>query len=204
MNKNNLSLKEERYSNNIKSLLLENKISQVFYEELDYETDSEFWEYSNHIHSIDMNIILLLDNGELVQIKWDNEFYPYGLGLEKINQLNYRKGIKTIDVSSNHNWNNLLNNKIKKINVLWDSCKTTRTEIKKIGFIKYTKRKTIEIRLPQSWEIEFENSKLWISAIEITNENTRNFWADHLSVFFKREDALNFGISKNSDSFNPI
>ena len=60
--------KEQEYYERIKSSFIGQTIKEVYYEELDYDTDSEFWEMSNEIHSVDMNVIFRLDNDQLLQI----------------------------------------------------------------------------------------------------------------------------------------
>lgn len=78
---NEIPQNEIDYINSISSSFIGQKIKEVFYEELNYE--SEYWNYSNNIHSVDMNVILQIENGKLLQIKWDNEFYCYELVLKK-------------------------------------------------------------------------------------------------------------------------
>ena len=97
--------KEKKYYDRIKTNLIGQKIKEVFYEELNYETELEYWEYSNEIHSVDMNVIFQLENGQIIQIKWDNEFYCYGIGFETLNGITNRDGFKTIRVTENPNWN---------------------------------------------------------------------------------------------------
>lgn len=95
--------KEEEYIESIDSNFVGRKIKKVFYEEINYEIDSEFWEHSQNIHSIDMNVIFQLDNGKLLQIKWDNEFRCYGIGFEELSEIRFREGFKTINVTANQN-----------------------------------------------------------------------------------------------------
>ncbi|UFH32804.1 hypothetical protein LNP04_03535 [Chryseobacterium sp. C-71] len=88
--------KEVEYIESIDSNFVGRKIQKVFYEEINYEIDSEFWEHSQNIHSIDMNVIFLLDNGKLLQIKWDNEFRCYGIGFEELSEIKIREGLKLL------------------------------------------------------------------------------------------------------------
>ena len=113
-----MSNKELKYYHRINSTFIGRKIIEVYYEELNYETNSEYWEYSTDIHSVDMNVIFRLDNNELIQIIWDNEFYCYGIGFEKLTVINKRERIKTISLTENPNWKKLINKKITEINVL--------------------------------------------------------------------------------------
>tara|TARA_B100000953_G_scaffold298155_1_gene294390 strand:- start:432 stop:626 length:195 start_codon:yes stop_codon:yes gene_type:complete len=61
--------KEQKYYNRILSKLIGRSIVGVFYEELDYQNNLEYWEFSKDIHSVDLSIIFRLDNNDLIQIK---------------------------------------------------------------------------------------------------------------------------------------
>jgi hypothetical protein len=189
--------KEKKYYDRIKSSLIGQKIKEVFYEELDYETELEYWEYSNEIHSIDMNVIFQLENGQIIQIKWDNEFYCYGIGFEILKGITKRDGFKTIDVTENPNWKNLIGKKISGINILWDISEGITTEYCGNRIVKSENTIT---KLPQSWEFKFENSKIWISALEIKDGETDSFWADHLSVFFTNNGQEKHELIKNAST----
>ncbi|MEJ4087644.1 hypothetical protein [Galbibacter orientalis] len=100
--------KESKYYDRIKKELVGQKVSEVYYEEINWETDdSEFWELSADIHSVDMNVIFLMDSGKLIQIMWDSEFYSYGVGFAIIDKLEKEKeGLKILNVSESKNWKN--------------------------------------------------------------------------------------------------
>ena len=173
--------KEQKYYERIKSSFIGQTIKEVYYEELDYDTDSEFWEMSDEIHSVDMNVIFKLDNDELVQIKWDNEFYCYGIGFENLQEIIKREGFKTINVSNNSNWEKLIGKTINEIKVLWDISKVVTATYSGNKIIKTENSIT---KLPQTWELNLDNEKVWISALEIDDDKRTNFCADHLSVIF--------------------
>ena len=78
--------KQINYLNKINSIFVGQKIKNVHYEVILYE-DQEYWEFSNEIHSVDMNIILELDNDKFFKVLWDNEFECYGIGVYEINEL---------------------------------------------------------------------------------------------------------------------
>ncbi|OJJ20170.1 hypothetical protein BKI52_17000 [marine bacterium AO1-C] len=167
---------EQIYYQQIQDFLLSRRVTEVFYEELDYQDGQGHWEESNECHSLDLNIILQLDNQELVQIKWDNEFYAYGLGLEKVSQLNPREGIKIINASSHQNWTSLINQRIVSIHIYWDECNSSDTNF-----------------LPTVWEVQFEHHhKIWIATVEIYEGKMTSFWANHLTIFFSREEAIKY------------
>ncbi|THV58246.1 hypothetical protein EZV76_12310 [Flagellimonas alvinocaridis] len=190
--------KKLKYYERINSTFIGRKIIEVYYEELNYETDSEYWEYSTDIHSVDMNVIFRLDNDELIQIKWDNEFYCYGIGFEKLTELNKREGIKTISLTENANWKNLTDKTITEMIVLWDE--SFSQELHKVNDEFIPKGENKKITLPQTWQIAFGNQKIWISALEIKEDGTDSYWADHLTILFTNNGQEKYQLIKNAST----
>ncbi|UKM66584.1 hypothetical protein GSB9_03174 [Flavobacteriaceae bacterium GSB9] len=191
--------KELKYYDRINSTFIGRKIIEVFYQELDYETDSEYWEHSSDLHSVDMNVIFRLDNNELIQIKWDNEFYCYGIGFDKLTELKKKEGFKTISLTDNLNWKKLKEKKITEIVVLWDE--SYSQEVEKVNNEFVTKGEKKPIKLPQTWQIEFGNEKIWISALEIKeNKKDNYYWADHLTIIFTDKEQENYKLIKNAST----
>ena len=185
--------KEHKYYTAIKDLVIGRRIKDVYYEELDYQNDLEYWELSPDTHSIDLNIIIQFDNQDFVQIKWDNAFHCYGIGLERLEELNYRESIKTIKLSANKNWSALIDQEVTEVNVLWDLQDTREHHF--INLLKKTKKLTSI--LPQTWEVKFSNDHtIWISALEIRENEEPSYWADHLTVFFTDQGQEKHGLKK--------
>lgn len=67
-----------------------------------------------------MNVIFKFGNARLLQLKWDNEFYCYGIGFEEIEKLHQREGFNTINVSQNLNWKSLIGKTITSVDIYWD------------------------------------------------------------------------------------
>ena len=151
-----------------------------------------------------MNVIFQLENSQIIQIKWDNEFNCYGIGLENLKEITKRKGIKTIRVTENINWKKLIGKRISGINILWEINEGTITEINSKWIFKFTKTINVTSKLPQSWEIKFENSIIWISALEIKDEETEFFCADHLSVFFTNNGQEKYELIKKASTQHSI
>jgi len=178
--------KEKEYYKSIKSLLIGRKIKDIYYEELDYKDDLEYWELYPDTHSIDMRVVLKLDNQDLIQIMWDNEFYCYGIGLNRLDELSTIENFKTIKVSDNPNWTALLGEEITEITVFWDIEDAIEYHYKNN---RLTNSKKIRITLPQTWELTFNNDNnqtIWISALELRDKEP-TFWADNLTVFFANQ-----------------
>ena len=176
--------KEQKYYNRILSKLIGRSIVDVFYEELDYQNKLEYWEFSKDIHSVDMNIIFRLDNNDLIQIKWDAEFYSYGVGFENLSQIEDKDLTKIISIKENNNWKKVLNEKITDLIIYWDNCTENNSNQGKNNSEKNF------IQIPSIWEIEFQEQKIWISTFEIKEESDNIFWADHLTIFFNDKNEL--------------
>lgn len=192
--------KESKYYDRIKSELIGQMICEVYYEEVNWETDySEFWEFSTDIHSVDMNVIFRLENGKLIQIMWDNEFYSYGVGFTIIDKLEKEKeGFKTLNVSESGNWKKLIGKKISGIGILWDISEGITTEYQNDRIVKSENTIT---KLPQTWELSFDKNKIWIATLEIKeNESDNYYWADHLTILFSNEAQEKYKLCENASS----
>ncbi|MFI2742311.1 hypothetical protein ACG2LH_06190 [Zhouia sp. PK063] len=173
--------KELDYYQKIHNAFIGRKIVDVYYEELDWPgNENEYWEYSATIHSVDINVNFKLDNDQLIRIKWDNEFYAYGIGFDMITNREETEGLKIISLKEHRNWKSLINKTITEIVVLWDGNGNT-------------------IKLPLSWQIEFNNEKLWIATLEIyENEENNYYWANHLTVLFTHKDQEKYELVKKA------
>ncbi|UUC45967.1 hypothetical protein [Flavobacterium cerinum] len=193
-----MTKKEQNYYAKIKSDLIGQKIKRVFYDELHYATDDHFWEHSDSIHSVDMNILLEFENGKICQIKWDDTFYCYGIGFTILSDLEENKQLKTIEVTHHKNWSGIIDSELTKITVFWDESNDFQHTNKEMaGMTNNT------IRLPLTWQMEFDKQQLWISALEIQENGYTSYWADHLTVFFNKEqlEKYNNPIQKDSEPY---
>lgn len=184
--------KEVNYHNRIISTFIGQKIEAIFYEEINYEENKEYWEFSKIIHSIDMNVIMKFSNGKLIQLFWDNEFESYGIGFIEIFELETKEGYKLIQVSDNINWKNIIGKTISAIKVYWDESESQSLQ-KVFNYLIPIGRKT-HIRLPLTWEINFEGENLWISTLELRENGNPYYWADHLTIMFSEDDANKYSL----------
>lgn len=195
--------KKELYYEKIRNNLIGHKISEVFYQEINYEKIIEYWDFAPMIHSVDMNIIFKLENGKIIQIKWDNEFYCYGIGFEIIDKINNQEGFKIINLTSNSVWTNLINNEIAGINILWDIDENVKQETLKNNKVVSTRE--ISIHVPQTWEIRFEKGeKIWISALEIKDDKQFFYWQDHLTLFFDNDGQEKYELIKKASAQHAV
>lgn len=199
MTTNEIPQKETEYLNRINSIFINQKIEEVYYQELDYKMESEFWEYSSDIHSVDMNLILKLTNGKLIQIKWDNKFYCYGVGFEEITEINTKKELRLINVTNNKNWRNKIGKMILCIDVYWDESESH--EYQKTFGLLIPKRKKKQIRLPLTWAIKFQSDIVFISAFEIRKEGENYYRADNLTVVFNEAETKKYNLLNNAGRY---
>lgn len=178
---------EDEYIDRINSTFVGREIVKIFYEEINYSINSTCWEHSKNIHSIDMNVIFQLDNGNLLQIKWDNEFGCYGIGFEELTEIKLKDGFKIINVTENENWINKINQEICSVEVNWETIHSREYQPFLTVYIPKLKKKIT--RLPMTWKIKIQEEYIWISAIEIKESKNIYYTADHLSVFFKEDDV---------------
>jgi hypothetical protein len=179
-----MNKKENTYQRNIDDILVGRSIKEVHYVCVDYQSEIEIWNLNSGIHSIDMYISFVLDNDVIAQIKWDNEFHCYGLGIAQIDNLDGYTGYDLVEMTSNHKWKQLKDIQISNVQVFWDRDKLNYVEIQDNVTTKTGNEK---VTLPQTWEIKFEDKKsIWISAFEIRDDESPNYWADNLTVFFER------------------
>ncbi|WP_417354638.1 hypothetical protein [Flavobacterium sp.] len=165
---------ENQYYQFIKDNLISHKISEVFYEELNSFDNDGQWDLSDGIHSVSMNVVLVLQNGKIVRIKWDSTFYSFGVETDLLQKIENNENYRTINVTQHFNWENYLGKTIKSVEVLWYN------------------------QVPQTWKIEFEdNMTIWISTLEIelyTKEH--RYMADHLTVFFNGLNVKEYFVDK--------
>lgn len=68
----------------------------VFHKELEYKTNLKHWEFLKNVDSVDRNIISRFNNNDLIQIKWNAEFYSYGIGFEHFSDIVEEKDLSLI------------------------------------------------------------------------------------------------------------
>ena len=190
---------KHKYYDRIRNNLIGRKIKEVFYQEINYNESAEYWNFAPMIHSVDMNVIIKLDNDKIIQIKWDNEFYCYGIGLENIDKIDNQEGFKTINLTLNSAWINLIDKEITGIKVLWDIDEHAKEQTMDKGRVISTRE--FSIHVPQTWEIEFESDKkIWISALEIMENGDAHYWDDHLTLFFDNNGQEKYELIKKASA----
>jgi len=196
---------KKQYYQNIKEQFIGASIQEVYYEVLNTFDESDTyldWEISQNIHSIDMNIIFKLDNGKLIQLFWDSNFYCYGIGLEVLSHFEEKESIKLINVSENVKISGIIGYRISDILVSWDILESYDVDNKGHFDNTHIARNYV----PTLWQILFnENINMWIATLEISDNKDPYHWADHLTVFFNRTEIVKYKLElENVISVNSV
>lgn len=170
---------EEEYYNSLCGNLLGRKIEKAYYQQVSHRNKPEYWRLSEFYHSVEMNVVLLLDNKELVQINWGSEYGTCAVEFERLNQLSDHESLSTMMVPAGEAWDELIQQKITEIKVHLLSGAS--------GF------------LPHALELNFENDEaVWIAAMEIEENSAPYYAADHLTVLFHQEFADKYRLEEKS------
>lgn len=189
-----MEISESEFYNNIRTSLIGKRISHVQYQELDYEDNLEYWEFSQSIHSVNMNVILTLHDKSIVQFNWDYYFDFYGVGIKLLESIDKREGLKTVSILSQH-WKQVFNIPIKDVFVYWSESDSETQYFENDKLVNVVPEK---IRLPQTLELQFENDEsIFITAIEIKPRDVI-YWSDHLTVLFDKMDFIKYGLHLDS------
>ena len=115
----------------------------------------------------------------MCHVTWGAEFVQYGLSIRRSPQ-RYTGLIRVWDVSHGSRWTPLLGQGIAAADVFWGS----------IEFEDGSER----IDYPQSLRLTFESgARVYLSAYEVRGDDFRMGCMDHVTVFFDRAVAGEFG-----------
>ncbi|MFK7936239.1 MAG: hypothetical protein AB8G22_22175, partial [Saprospiraceae bacterium] len=117
------------------------------------------------------------------------------IGFEEVAEIFQKESTKVIDVSNNPNWTPIIGERIRGIIAYWDTFNGTTTTYLESGIAL---QKETFIKLPLVWEIEFTGRKIWISTLEIKDDRTNIFWADHLTIFFTQKAQEKYELIRKS------
>ena len=159
-------------------------VLRVEYSEILYEPANPKPYYPTqftNLDSVDFSIFFHTDKDKLIEIYWDNIFYPSGIGI-KINEPSDFSGNIKWDVSGNDLWKKFIGTNISDINVTWETVtkreeKTGKTE----GFV-----------YPQDIKIIFSIDKsIFVSAAGFLDQGNKEVYGmlDNLTVTDNEELA---------------
>lgn len=95
---------------------------------------------------MDYGLIFQFNNKRYYEIIWDSEYFQFGLNVKEKKQLEEIERIKIWDVSNDFHWTNILERKIKSVNIHW---KSVEQENRIIDY-------------PQDIEMVFEMGKIYL------------------------------------------
>ena len=161
--------------------LIDKRIVQVRYYEIEYQDNENMWSYDKRFDSLDYGLDLLTDDDSLFAISWGSEFYQYGISPDK-NNLPKSNGCRFIDVTKTSRWSDFLNINIADVRIAW-------SWIQEFGLFKK------KIYYPQDLILSFESQrKIFISALQIENDDSFMGMTDNITVFFDGGTAKKFKV----------
>jgi hypothetical protein len=173
-------MKESDFENQFRDLIGK-RIVQVRYYEIEYQDNENMWSYDERFDSLDFGLDLLTDDDSLFAISWGSEFYQYGISPDK-NNLPKSNGYRSINVTKTSRWSDFLNINIADVRIAW-------SWIHESGLFKK------KIYYPQDLILSFESQrKVFISALQIENDNSFMGMTDNITVFFDGGTAKKFKV----------
>ena len=158
------------------SELIDQKIKEVYYWEIDYDTDSPEYDCGDS-HSLDFGVSFITETNEEFYIIWDKQYFQFDIKFSKgsfRSEMKEGTNPKIHDVSKHPLWVELINHPIKSAESIWDN----------------------QTKAPREIVTTFDNNKTVIfSCIEVRKDGTVFEFADHISVFFSLESARRFGVN---------
>ena len=97
-------------------------VQKVQYAEIDYYPDSPQPCYKTaypEIDSIDFSVSLFTSGNNEIEIFWDDDFYPYGVGI-RIDEKSAFNGNRKWDVSHEQMWEDCIGQRIIEVIIYWD------------------------------------------------------------------------------------
>jgi len=158
--------------------LIGHKITKVFYYEINYE-DEEYWNWDPRFDSLDFGLDIETQSGECFSIGWGDEFFQYGISVNKESLAPYLREFCKIDVSNTERWEKLIGKEIVAARLVWE----------------HSQYGTEKVYYPQDLIFSLSNKQeVFVSALEITDGNSISGMTNHITVFFDREIARHFKV----------
>lgn len=159
-------------------------VLKVEYSEINYDETNPEPNYQTHfknLDSVDFSILIHTNNGKLVEIYWDGQFYQFGIGI-RINQISNFSGSIKWDVSGGNLWKKFIDATISEIQIGWETVTNNVQKDKNIVRFVY----------PQAVKISFSNEQnIFISAAGFLNQGDNKVFGmlDNLTVTDNEELA---------------
>lgn len=165
--------------------LVGRRIRDVRYHEILYSDengkplDIPEWNKDEAFDSLDYGLDIDLDDGSMRHITWGSEFTQYGLSVKREPQ--HRVGtIRVWPVANESRWRPLLGQRIISADADWNWIKNVNGSNR--------------VEYPQALRLTFEDAHcVYLSAFEVRGNDFRTGCMDHVTVFFEKKIAVNYG-----------
>lgn len=175
-----ISMNKSDFENQFRDLIGK-RIERVRYYEIEYQDIENMWSYDDRFDSLDFGLDFLTNDNSLFAISWGSEFYQYGISPDR-NNLPKSDGYRSIDVTKTSRWCDFLKISIADVKIAW-------SWILESGLFKK------KIYYPQDLILSFDNQgKIFISALQIENDDSFMGMTDNITVFFDDETANKFKV----------
>ena len=162
--------------------LVGNVVIQVLYYEIEYQNGEQFWNRDPRFDSLDYGLDLVTKDGKIFSVIWDNKFFPYGISIKNDSLENFLRSANIIVVSNSSRWQDVLGQEIVMTSVIWSWVNERNSEEK--------------IYYPQDLVIRFESGQeIFLSALEISDDNSYSHMADNITVIFDKSVATAFQVA---------
>lgn len=166
-------------------LLIGHRIAGVRYHEIVYtdkagaQLPEPAWNNNPTFDSLDYGLDLYFDDGAMCHIKWGAEFEPYAISIQRTPQ-QYVEPIRVWDVTHESHWQSVLDRGIVGVDLYW-------------GWVQSEGDVTLA-EYPQSLRLTFEGgAQVYLSALEARDDGFRMGCMNHVTIFFDRKVAEEYG-----------
>lgn len=175
--------------------LIGRRITRVRYHEINYRdkdgqplTEPQ-WNWCPDLDSLDYGLDLTTEDGAVFHVTWGDEFTQYGVTVQP-DPLHDVSAVRVWDVTNGSRWAPLVGQRIVAADVFWES--TQYRTLRADGSLSEWSE---PVSYPQDLRLTFEGGdRVYLSAFEVREGDSRAAMADHISVFFDDAAAEQYGI----------
>jgi len=175
-------MNREQFENQFKKLEGQELLGVSYYE-ITYEGRASYWNDSPLFDSLDHGLDLITASGKTFPITWGAEFLQYGISLASKPLDQFLNDYNKTDATICSRWKDLVGQKIVSSEIIWETVEDANEGLK--------------TEYPQDAKIKFSNGTIiFISALEIREDDSASEFADHITVFFDQATANKYKVGE--------
>ncbi len=177
---------KSEYEVDVIRMLIGKRLTGVRYFEIRYDTNEPFYicaPFPGHL--LDYGCDLELEDGTIIGIIWDSEYFQYGIGVLKSSIASQLTDFSAWDVSKENHWTSLMNMAITKVKVHW-------------SWAQYEGQEKQDY--PQELEIQFDDGSIVFFSASQYDKAKDTLWgmSDDIAVVFDNDSAKRYGIGPHA------